>query len=116
MQTSTHTTLPLLPPLPPLLLSSPALTLVSLRRLLGLSQTDLSSLTRIPQSHLSAYENGHKKIGSVRASRIANALGVSTHLIVDIINTINTPHTVAISSSVTSQIPQSQSETLTHGN
>lgn len=114
MQTSTHTTtLPLPLPLPPLLLSPLVLTLVSLRRSLGLSQTDLSSLTRIPQSHLSAYENGHKKIGSVRASRIAGALGVSTHLIVDI---INTPHTVAISSSVTSQIPESQSENLTHGN
>lgn len=112
MQTSAHTFHSISLP-PPTLPSAPALTLVSLRHSLGLSQTDLSSLTRIPQSHLSAYENGHKKIGSVRASRIANALHVSTHLMMDI---INTPHTVAISSSVTSQIHQPQSETLTHGN
>lgn len=46
------------------------------RRVKGLSQTDLTVLAFIPQSHISAIENGHRGVGFHRARRICDALGV----------------------------------------
>ena len=42
----------------------------------GLTQKELSRGTKIPQSHISAFENGKLEIGKERAKRLAEALNV----------------------------------------
>ncbi len=49
-------------------------TLAGFRLREGLTQTQLSELTDIPQRHISEMENGKRIIGVVRAKRLAEAL------------------------------------------
>lgn len=55
---------------------SPAEMLRTLRELQGISQAELSKLTKIPQSNLSALETGARQIGRERAILLARALKV----------------------------------------
>lgn len=55
---------------------SPGEALRMLRELQGLSQNDLSALTGIDQSNISAIENGAKSMGRDRALTFAKALHV----------------------------------------
>ena len=43
----------------------------------GLTQKELAKLTGIPQSHISAMENGKTPIGKERAKKLAEALNVN---------------------------------------
>jgi len=43
----------------------------------GLTQTELSRLTGIPQGHISQMENGKMEIGKERARRLAEVLNVN---------------------------------------
>lgn len=60
---------------------SPAEMLKTLRELQGLSQAELSKLTKIPQSNLSALETGARQIGRERAIVLAKALKVHPSVI-----------------------------------
>lgn len=55
---------------------TPGDTIKQLRELQGLSQNDFSELTGIPQSNISAVENGMRQIGRERAVVFAIALKV----------------------------------------
>lgn len=55
---------------------TPGETLKQLRELQGLSQNDLSQMTGVPQSNISALENGTCQIGRDRAIVFAKALHV----------------------------------------
>lgn len=55
---------------------TPGEALRMLRELQGLSQNDLSALTGIDQSNISAIENGSKSMGRDRALTFAKALHV----------------------------------------
>lgn len=54
----------------------PGEALKMLRELQGLSQNELTALTNIPQSNLSALENGTRTLGRERALTLAKALKV----------------------------------------
>lgn len=60
---------------------SPSEMLKTLRELQGLSQAELSKLTKIPQSNLSALETGARQIGRERAIVLAKALKVHPSVI-----------------------------------
>ncbi|MFM8270640.1 MAG: helix-turn-helix domain-containing protein [Pseudomonadota bacterium] len=60
---------------------TPAEMLKTLRELQGLSQAELSKLTQIPQSNLSALETGARQIGRERAIVLARALKVHPSVI-----------------------------------
>jgi len=55
---------------------TPGESLKQLRELQELSQNDLSQMTGIPQSNISAIENGSRQIGRDRALIFAEALHV----------------------------------------
>jgi len=55
---------------------TPGEALKMLRELQNLSQADLSDLTNIAQSNISALENGTRQIGRERAIILAKALNV----------------------------------------
>jgi transcriptional regulator with XRE-family HTH domain len=55
---------------------SPGEMLKAIRELQELSQKELSELTGIPQSNISAIESGHRQLGRERALLLANALKV----------------------------------------
>jgi transcriptional regulator with XRE-family HTH domain len=48
-----------------------------LRKQSGLSQVQLASLIRKPQSYVSKYENGERKLDILELREICDALGVS---------------------------------------
>ncbi len=52
------------------------------RRKEGLTQKELATLSGIPQSHISAMENGKMAIGKERAKRLAKALKVEWRMLV----------------------------------
>jgi ribosome-binding protein aMBF1 (putative translation factor) len=54
----------------------PGVALAGARYREGLTQKELSASTDIPQSHISAMENGKMTIGRARAKRLAQALKV----------------------------------------
>jgi len=60
---------------------SPSEMLKTLRELQGLSQAELSKLTKIPQSNLSALETGARQMGRERAIVLAKALKVHPSVI-----------------------------------
>ncbi len=55
---------------------TPGEMLKTLRELQGLTQADLSKLTKIPQSNISALESGSRQLGRERALVFASALHV----------------------------------------
>lgn len=55
---------------------TPGETLKQLRELQGMSQSDLAEATGIPQSNISALENGARQLGRERALLLAKALKV----------------------------------------
>lgn len=60
---------------------SPGEMLKTLRELQGLSQKELSKMTGIPQSNLSALETGARQVGRERAVVLARALRVHPSVI-----------------------------------
>jgi transcriptional regulator with XRE-family HTH domain len=60
---------------------SPGEMLRTLRELQELSQKQLSELTGIPQSNISAIESGHRQLGRERAIVFAKALRVHPSVI-----------------------------------
>jgi ribosome-binding protein aMBF1 (putative translation factor) len=55
----------------------PGVALAGARHKEGLSQVQLSKLTRIPQRHISEMEHGKRPIGKETARRLAKVLNVS---------------------------------------
>jgi len=60
---------------------SPGEMLKTIRELQGLSQKELSELTGIPQSNISAIESNHRQLGRERALQFAKALKVHPSVI-----------------------------------
>ena len=61
---------------------SPGQSLRIIRELQGLSQNELSKLSRLPQSTISGMESGRINIGVERAKILANALRVHPAVII----------------------------------
>lgn len=57
--------------------------LTSKRLLLGVTQLDLSSLLNKPQSFVSKYENGERRLDIIEAIEICNALKINPHELID---------------------------------
>lgn len=49
------------------------------RTVLGLTQAELSSISGVPQSHISAFENGKRRISSGEEAALTKAVSVHTH-------------------------------------
>jgi len=54
----------------------PGITLLGARGKEGITQTELSEKTGIPQGHISEMENGKRQIGKNIAKKLGNALNV----------------------------------------
>ena len=49
------------------------------RGVLGLTQAELAAMTRVPQSHISAFENHKRRISVAEETALAKALSVPAH-------------------------------------
>ena len=54
----------------------PGVALAGARAKEGLTQQELAHLTGIPQRHISEMENGKRRIGKIRAKRLAKVLNI----------------------------------------
>ncbi len=60
---------------------------LSLKRLLaGITQQQLSEKLNRPQSFVSKYENGERRLDFIETIKICNALNLDPHELVDLIN------------------------------
>ena len=63
-------------------------SLVAARRSRGLTQTELAEILHRPQSFVSKYERGERRLDLVEVMEIAAALGVDSHEFVTKVNQV----------------------------
>lgn len=67
--------------------------LIEGRRAAGLRQIDLSERLEKPQSFVSKFENGERRIDVVELLVIANAIGLDVHILIDHLKSLLKPGT-----------------------
>lgn len=67
--------------------------LIQLRHQAGLTQVQVAAVLRVPQSFVSKYEAGQRRLDVIELDHIAAALGTTLHVIVDKLQQPATPDT-----------------------